>query len=99
MQILKQLDTKGRIGAGMIKAAIIGLVFMTVLVSILPSLINTSAISVQTLSDEYSNTTLYGTSASTIGTQIDNWAGYFWVLGPFIMVIGVITGIFMKRRG
>lgn len=88
---------KGQIGAGMIKGAIIALVFLTVFLSILPSLIHTSAESVQTLSTELSNATIYGDSAAGLGGQIANWTGYFWVLGPLVLIIGLVTKLFMSR--
>lgn len=94
----KIMGKKGSFGPGMIKGAIVALIFLTVFVSILPSLIHTSALSVKDLATEYGNTTVYGSSASAIGTQIDDWTGYFWVLGPFVLIIGIIVALFMKRR-
>lgn len=92
-------DKKGRIGPGMIKGAIVGLVLLTVFLSILPDLIIDSATSVNELSDAYAaNTTVLGDNAASIGGSIDEWTGYFWVLGPFILIIGFITAMFMRRR-
>lgn len=90
---------KGRIGVGMIKSAIIGLIFMTVLLNILPDLIDDSATAVHNMSSDFAaGTDIYGTSAASLGGSIDDWTGYFWVVGVFVLVIGVITGIFMRRR-
>lgn len=88
----------GKIGVGMIKGAIIALIFLTVLLNILPSLIHQNAVSVGALATEYGNATVYGSSASSIGSQIDDWTSYFWVLGPLILIITVILGIFMGKR-
>lgn len=90
---------KGFVGPGMIKGLIISLVFLVVLLSIAPQLIHTGAVSVQGLATEYNNSTLYGTGASAIGTQIDDWTGYFWVLGPLVLCMTVILGVFAMRRG
>lgn len=94
-----QISKRGALGPGMIKGAIVALIFLTVFVSILPDLIETSADSVQTLAEGYTaNATLYGTGASTIGGKIDDWMGYFWVLGPFVLIIGIVVKLFMGRR-
>lgn len=91
-------DKKGFVGPGMIKGAIVALMFLTVLISMLPRLIHQNAIAVVELSEEYGNTTLYGEGASELGTQVDDWTGYFWVIGPLVLIITVVLGIFLKRR-
>lgn len=89
---------KRGVGVGMIKAAIVGLIFLTVLLSILPDLIHTSAESVQTLSTELSNSTIYGSGAANIGSNLSTWTGYFWVIGPLLLIITIVLGLFMRKR-
>lgn len=90
---------KARVGVGTIKAAIIGLIFLTVLVSILPDLILDSGEAVNDLSGMYEgNSTVFGTGPSELGGNIDEYAGWFFVIGPFILIITVVLGIFMSRR-
>lgn len=96
---MQKLLKKGRIGPGMIKGAIISLIMLTVFLSILPDLIIDSATSVSELSDAYAaNTTVLGTGAASIGGNIDDWTGYFWVLGPFILIITIVLGVFVSGR-
>lgn len=88
----------GALGPGMIKGVIVSLIFLTVLLSIAPNMIHTSQVSVQELSTEFGNSTLYGDGASDIGSQVDDYSGYFWVLGALLLVITVILKVFSNRR-
>lgn len=92
-----KINKKG-VSTGMIKGFIVGLIMLTVFLSIAPNLIHTSAVSVTALSTELSNSTLYGSGAAAIGGQIDDWTGYFWVVGPLILLITVILGVFLRGR-
>jgi hypothetical protein len=97
--VIMQGDKKARIGVGTIKGAIIGLIFLTVLVSILPDLILDSGEAVNDLSGMYAgNSTVFGSGASDLGGSIDEYAGWFFVLGPFILIITVVLGVFMTTR-
>lgn len=66
-------DKKGRIGAGMIKGALISLIFLTVFLSIIPSLITTSATAVSDLAQNYTDLSdEIGSGASSLGSNIDD---------------------------
>lgn len=92
-------DTKGKIGPGMIKAAIIGIIFMVVLLQILPDLIVDGATAVHNLSDSLAaESDVLGSDAASLGGDIDDYTGYFWVVGPLVLVISIIVGIFLRRR-
>lgn len=97
-KVLTILSNKKGLGTGTIKAVLVGVIFLTVLLAMLPTLIHTSQESVTSLATEYSNSTLYGTGASAIGTQIDDYSGYFWVIGPLVLIITFVLGVFMSRR-
>lgn len=96
--IIMKDNKRASIGPGMIKGIIVSLIFLTVLLKISPSLIHTSQESVQELGTEFSNSSMYGAGASSIGTQISDYSGYFWVVGVLLVIITVVLGVFMTRR-
>lgn len=91
-------DKNGRISPGIIKVFIVSLVLLTVLLSMAPSLVNNSATSVKNLTDEFSgNSDIYGTTASTLGGNLTNWTGVFWVIAFLLLLITVILKLFQGR--
>lgn len=96
MQVLK--NKKAALGPGAIKGTLVTMIFFVVLVAMLPTLIELGADKTSDLAAVYSdNSTLFG-DAAPIGEELDDFAGYFWVAGPLILIIGIIGSIFLKRR-
>lgn len=97
MNIIKMFnDRKGAIGAGTIKGIVVAILMLTVLISMLPSLILTNAEAVYDLSTMYAaNSTYLGADAAALGANVNDWTGWFWVIGPLLMLITTILGLFM----
>ena len=88
-----------KVSTGMITGAIVALVMAVVFLSMLPTLIPTATKAVHNLSDAIGNDgENIGTGAAALGDNIDDWTGYFWVVGPLVLVIGVVLSLFLKGR-
>lgn len=88
---------KGRISTGTIKASILGLIFLTVLLSMLPNLINTSQTAINSTAVELSNTALYGTGPAGVADDITDYSGWFWVVGVLLLVLTAIFAVFRVK--
>lgn len=89
-----------RISAGTIVGVIIALIMITVLLKILPTTIPTAATAYHNLTDDMAaDTDVYGTDASAFAGDLDDLLGWFWVFSPFVLTLGVVLGVFLKRRG
>lgn len=96
---LSMLESKaGRVGPGMIKGVLITLVMAMALFTLAPTLIHNVGIGVSGLATELSNTTLYGTGAGSIGASLDDYFGYFVVIGALVFLIAIGIGIFKGGR-
>lgn len=85
--------------AGIIIVVIMALIMLTVLLKVLPSTLPTAATSFHNLTDVLAaNTEVYGTEAAAFAGDLDTLMGWFWVLAPFILVLGVVLAIFFRRR-
>lgn len=88
-----------KIGTGTIVGLILGLIFLTVLLSVADDTIPTAATAYHNLSDTIaSNTDVFGTDAASFAGDTDGYLGWFWVIGPFVMVIMLVLSLFRGRR-
>ena len=101
-----------KITVGTVIGVILALIMFTVLLSVSTDIIPTAATSVHNLTDEFScsstdNMTsctadshnIYGDDAASFGEDMDNYMGWFFVLGPFILAIVVVLAVFMGKIG
>lgn len=80
---------------------ITGIILLTVMVSMLPSIIVTGATATHNLSDGLAGqSATIGSAPASFAGNIDDYMGWFWVLGPFILVLTAVVGLFLgnKRR-
>ena len=99
-----------KVSTEMITGAIITLVMAVVFFSMLSSLIPTATTAVHNLSDVVGgggNTSSkqyidaranIGTGAGALAQNLDDWTGYFWIVGSLVLVISVILGVFIKGK-
>lgn len=86
-----------KVGTGMIVSVVIGILMLTVLFSILPDTIPTATTAVHNLSDSLNaQSAVIGTGASTFAGNLDSLTGWFWVIGPLVLVIVFVTGMFLQ---
>lgn len=91
-----------KVNAGTIISVVLAILFATVLFKMLPSLIPSIATSVHNLSDTLSGDgDLIGTEAAAFAGEMDSLTGWFWVIGPMVLVILVAVSLFKTsgRRG
>ena len=92
------MEKKANVSTGKITGLIVGIVLMVVLFSVAQSVIPTGATAFYNLMHTgLSNTTVLGTGAVSLATSMPGWVGYFWVLGPFTLVITLILGFFALK--
>lgn len=86
---------KGLVNTGKIRAMIIGVIMMVVLFKIAATLVPTGAQAYHNLSDTLkADTDVLGTDAAAFAGDTDDYVGWFWVLGPFLLVISVVLAVF-----
>lgn len=72
---------------------------LTVLLGVLESTVPTSAQAFYDFTAGLTNTSVYGADAVAFAGDVPGYLGWFWVIGPFVMVIMIVLGIFgLKRR-
>lgn len=98
--ILKDKSGRSKVNSGMIVGVIVAVIFAMVLFSILPTVYP------DMIQDYYNFTselellsTELGTGPSTFAGNMHEYAGWFWVLGPFLLVIGIALTLFKGGRG
>lgn len=94
-------DKRGRVSVGpnAIVSLIMVLIFATILLSVGRTTIPTAATAYHNLSDSLaSETDVLGTDAAAFAGDTDGYVGWFWALGPFVLVIGIVMAVFMKKR-
>lgn len=88
-----------KINPGMIIGVLLSLIFLGLLLKIATAVIPQAASSYHTFATSVSgNSTLYGADAAAFAADTPGYLGYFWVLGPFVLVLMLIIGMFMRRR-
>lgn len=74
------------------------LVMMTVLFGVARTVIPTAATSYHNLSDALKGDgAIIGTDAAAFAGDTDDYLGWFWVIGPFVLAILLVVGIFLKK--
>lgn len=87
-----------KVGAGAIVGLILSLIMLTVFLSVAEDTIPTAATAYHNLSDTLAgNSAIYGTDAASFAGDTDDYLGWFWALGPFVLVIGIVLAVFMRR--
>lgn len=98
------MDNKARtkVNSGLIVGLILSVVFFTVLLSVASNVIPTGAMAYHSLATAFGgNSTIYGSGASSFATNTIAYVGWFWVLAPFILTVGLIMALFVvggRRR-
>lgn len=88
-----------KVTAGVIVGLIVALIMLQVLVGVAEDVIPTAAEDYHNLSDTLAGSTaILGTDAAAFAGDTDDYLGWFWVLGPFILVLAVVLGVFRGRR-
>lgn len=88
-----------KITSGVIIGLIVSLIMLQVLVGISEDIIPSAAGSYENLSNTLAaDTQVLGTDAAAFAGDTDDYMGWFWVLGPFVLVLTVILGVFRGRR-
>lgn len=90
-----------KVTAGKIVGVIISLIMVLVLFSMLPNILPSVINSVNTLfgTDGLNNATLVGTGPASFASNVSTYLGWFWVVSPFVLVIGVILALFLRGKG
>ena len=78
---------------------LMSIVFMVVLLSVAAQLIPVGAEAFYDMTQSMTNTTILGAGPVAFAEITPALLGWFWVLGPFILVIMIVIGIFLKKRG
>ena len=79
-----------RITVGAVVGLILALVMLTVLLSVATDTIPTAAVAFHNLSDDLADRSdVLGTDAASFAGDTDDYLGWFWVIGPFVMAIAV----------
>lgn len=87
------------VSSGAIVSLVLVIIMLTVLVSVAEDVIPTGATAYHNLSDTLAaDSAVLGTDAASFAGDTDDYLGWFWVLGPFVLVLMAIVGIFMKGR-
>lgn len=87
-----------KLSTGMITGLIVSIVLITVLLNVARTTIPIAATAFHNLTDSQAAATgVYGTNAASLAGNFDDYAGYFWVLGPFVLVIGVAMALFLRK--
>lgn len=86
-----------------IVALIMSLIFVVVLFQMLPGLLPQAITSVNSLfsASILGNETLVGAAPAAFAANVTSYLGWFWVVSPFVLVIGIILGLFLvggRRR-
>lgn len=83
-----------------IVGAILAILFASVLFQVLNGTVPVAATSFHNFSDTMAaQTDVVGSGAATFAASMDDYAGWFWVIGPFAMVVLIIVGIFLVYGG
>ena len=83
----------------MLLGLIVGIIFIVILVSMSSTLIPTGAVAYHNMSDTLAaNGEALGTDAAAFAGNTDSWLGWFWVVGPFILVIYLVINLFLKPK-
>lgn len=89
-----------KINQNVILSLITGVIFLVILLGISSSLIPTAATAYHNFSDAMAEQSeVVGTDAATFAGNTDNYLGWLWVAMPFLMVLGLIIGLFVIKRG
>lgn len=88
----------GSINPGKIVGLVISVVMLVVLLGVSQTVIPQGAGATYNLFSNLNNATHLGTGAVTLAGNIPSYTGWFWVLGPFVLVIAVVLGVFMAGR-
>lgn len=89
-----------RVGTGTITALVIGVIMLTVLFSVAVTVIPTGATAFHNLSDALAGDgDIIGTDAAAFAGNTDTYVGWFWVIGPFVLMISLVIGLFLGRGG
>jgi hypothetical protein len=75
-------------------------IFAVVLLTMLPSLIPLASNAAADLFTTLGNNTVsaVGTDAAAFALQMPDLLGWFWILGPIVLVIGIAMGMFKSGR-
>ena len=85
-----------KIGHDKITGLIVSVIMLTVLLAVASTVIPTGSQAFYDLSTSLSNATVLGTGAVAFAADMPSYVGWFWVLGPFVLVIGLVVGLFFK---
>lgn len=84
----------------MFYSLIAGIILLVVFLGIASGMIPTAATSYHNFSDVMAGqTAVVGTDAATFAGNSDNYLGWLWVALPFLLIMGLIFGLFIARRG
>lgn len=83
-----------------IKGVVLSIIFATILFAILPTLYTDIIQNFYNFTDDLAGmTTQLGTGPAGFAGDVSTYAGWFWVIGPFIMVIGLALGLLAFKKG
>jgi len=87
-----------KISSNSITALVIGVVMIVVLFNVMVSVVPLGTTAVHNLSDALvGQSATIGTGPATFAGQIDELSGWFWVVGPLVLVLGLVIGLFLKK--
>lgn len=89
-----------KLNSNSIITIVVVLLMVTVLFSMLPSILPTVITSVNNLfgSTALGNATLVGAGPSAFATTVTTLTGWFWVIGPFLLTVSIIVGLFIAGK-
>lgn len=93
-------NKQGKVSSGKIMNIVYIVLFSTVLLSMLPTLLPTVIEAFYNLTAEMALlTTELGTGPTTFISNVPTYVGWFWVIGPLLLGISIALGVFGKNKG
>lgn len=87
-----------KLNTGLLVGLITGVIFLVIFLGIASSMIPTAATSYHNFSDAMAaQGAVVGTQAASFAGQTDDYLGWLWVAMPFLLILGLILGLFMIR--
>lgn len=96
------------ITSGSIVSLVLVIIMLVVFINIIEDVIPSGATAYYNLSETFSCTNetkcgmnadqVYGSDAASFAGDTNDYLGWFWVLGPFVLVLMAVVGIFMRGR-
>lgn len=89
-----------KLSTGLLTSLIIFVVLIVVFLGMASSLIPTAATSYHNFSDAMAaQSAVIGTNAATFAGNTDDYLGWLWVAGPFVLIFLLVVALFFKSRG